>query len=435
MSIVILIIILGIVFGISVLNFRRKKGLRIIGYILSVILTGIFIFIEIYLFNTVGFLFNMTDGNYSLHNYNVIVLEESKYDNIKDLKNKKIGISETTKGEEFNKAKKIINKKIKLNYEEYEDINTLVDSLINKNIDGIILEDSEISLIEEENTEQYNLLKTIYGIEIKNNIEDLKNAININSEPFNIYVSGIDTFGSINSSSRSDVNIVLSVNPKTEKILITWIPRDYYVNINESSYKDKLTHAGIYGIDSSIYAVENLLDIDVNYYVKVNFTSVINLVDLLGGITVYNDETFISQDGFTYKKGNITLNGEKALSFVRERKQVTGGDLGRGKNQIKVLEALIEKAMSPSIITKYNSILKSLDGAFITNMNQNTMLSFIKSELSNRRDWKIDSNTLKGLDSYEYTYSYKNLELYVMKPENESLLNAKEKINKLIELD
>jgi len=423
-----LFIMFSIVFGIAILNFKKKKILRISGYTLSTLLIGLLIFVEIYLFNTVGFLFNMTDGDYTLHNYNVIVLNTSKYDKIKDLKNKKIGISETSVSEELEEAKNKIDQKVKIKFEEYEDLNKLVDELVNENIESIILEDSEMTLIEEQNKEQFDLFKTIYEIEIKNNIEDLKNVININKEPFNVYVSGIDTFGNINSTSRSDVNIVLTVNPKTEKILITWIPRDYYVNINESKYKDKLTHAGMYGIDSSIYAVEKLFNIDINYYVKVNFTSVIKVVDLLGGITVYNDKTFTSQDGFTYKKGNVTLNGERALSFVRERKQVTGGDLGRGKNQIKVLEALIKKAMSPSIITKYNSLLKSLDGAFITNMNQNTMLGFIKQELSNRRDWIIESNTLTGIDSLEYTYSYKNTALYVMKPEDKSLNNASEKI-------
>lgn len=432
-SLIALVLVMALVLGIVLLNFRKKKILRIIGYSLSIILSFLFLFIEIYLFNTVGFLFNMTDGNYALKNYNVIVLNTSEYKNIKDLKNKNIGISETSISEELDEAKNKINKKVKVNYEEYEDLDTLVNSLIEENVESIILEDSEMSLIEEQNKDCYSLFKTIYEVEIKNNIEDLKNAININKESFNIYISGIDTFGSINSSSRSDVNMVVTVNPKAEKILITWIPRDYYVKINESSYKDKLTHAGIYGIDSSIYALEELLDLDINYYVKVNFTSVIEVVDLLDGVTVYNDESFTSQDGYYYQKGKITLNGEKALSFVRERKNVTGGDLGRGKNQIKVLEALIDKAMSPNIITKYNSLLKSLDGAFITNMSQSTMFSFIRQELSNRRDWNIESNTLTGIDSYEYTYSYRNSELYVMKPNETSVNDAIKKIKEIME--
>ena len=432
-SLIALVLVMALVLGIVLLNFRKKKIIRIIGYTSSIILSSLLIFIEIYLFNTVGFLFNMTDGNYALKNYNVIVLNTSEYSKIKELKNKDMGISETSKSEELDEAKSKISKKVKVNYEEYEDLNGLVDSLIENEVDSIILEDSEMSLIEEQNKEHYDLFKTIYEVEIKNNIEDLKSAININKEPFNIYISGIDTFGSINASSRSDVNMVVTVNPKSEKLHITWVPRDYYVNINDSIYKDKLTHAGIYGIDSSIYALENLLDIDINYYVKVNFTSVIEVVDLLGGIEVYNDESFTSQDGFYYKKGNIKLNGEKTLSFVRERKNVTGGDLGRGKNQIKVLEALIEKATSPSIIVKYNSLLKSLDGAFITNMNQNTMISFIREEISNTRNWNMTSNTLVGTDSLEYTYSYRNTALYVMKPNDESVNAAKNKIQEVME--
>lgn len=423
-SIIALLISSVIVTGIVLLNLRKKKILRILGYILSILLSIILIFIEVYLINTVGFLNNMTDGNYSLKNYNIIVLNTSEFDKLKDLKNKELGISETSESKELEEAKKKISKQIKLNYEEYEDLDELVNSLINKDVESIVLEDSEMSLIEEQNNESYQLFKIIYEIEIKNNIEDLKNVININKEPFNIYISGIDTFGNINASSRSDVNMVVTVNPKKEKIHITWVPRDYYVKINDSKYKDKLTHAGIYGIDSSIYALENLLQLDINYYVKVNFTSVIEVVDLLGGITVYNEESFTSQDGFYYKKGNIKLNGEKALSFVRERKNVTGGDLGRGKNQIKVLEALINKAMTPNIIAKYNNLLKSLDGAFITNMNQNTMISFIKEEISNNRNWNMTSNTLIGIDSLDYTYSYRNTKLYVMKPDNQLVEEA-----------
>ena len=321
-SIIALLISSVIVTGIVLLNLRKKKILRILGYILSILLSIILIFIEVYLINTVGFLNNMTDGNYSLKNYNIIVLNTSEFDKLKDLKNKELGISETSESKELEEAKKKISKQIKLNYEEYEDLDELVNSLINKDVESIVLEDSEMSLIEEQNNESYQLFKIIYEIEIKNNIEDLKNVININKEPFNIYISGIDTFGNINASSRSDVNMVVTVNPKKEKIHITWVPRDYYVKINDSKYKDKLTHAGIYGIDSSIYALENLLQLDINYYVKVNFTSVIEVVDLLGGITVYNEESFTSQDGFYYKKGNIKLNGEKALSFVRERKML-----------------------------------------------------------------------------------------------------------------
>lgn len=432
-TIIALFIFLAITFGLLFLNFSKKKGFRIIGYFFSILIITIFIFIQIYLFNTLGFLFNATDGDYSLKTYNVLVLKDSNYDDIKDLNKEEIGISETSIDDSFEKAKEKLTKKIKPDYEEYEDTQTLVEGISREEVDGIILESSEIELLKEQDYTKYESLKVIYQIEIKNDIKTLKEAVNINKEPFNVYISGIDTFGKINSSSRSDVNMVLTINPETEKILITWIPRDYYVSINNTKYKDKLTHAGIYGIDSSIYAVERLLDIEINYYVKVNFTSVIEVVDLLEGITVYNDETFTSIDNITFKKGNIILDGEKALSFVRERKNVTGGDLGRGKNQIKVLEALMNKAMSPNIIKKYNSLLKSLDGAFVTNMNHTTMLGFIRKEVQSPRAWKIESTTLLGTNGLEYTYTYKKNQLYVMLPDEDSIKEAKNKIDNMFE--
>ena len=155
-------------------------------------------------------------------------------------------------------------------------------------------------------------------------------------------------------------------------------------------------------------------------------------MDALNGITVYNDETFTTNENITFRKGEINLDGERALSFVRDRKHVTGGDLGRGKNQIKVLEALLNKARSKEIITSYNKLLQSLDGAFVTNINQSSMTAFIKKEISSPRNWQIENYTLDGTDAYEYTYSYKQSKLYVMIPDEDMVNTAKEKINSVL---
>ena len=430
-TIVALLIILLLAFGLTLLNLSKKKGCRIIGYFFSIVITTILVFIQIYLFNTLGFLFNVTDGDYAINTYNLVILKNSEFDNIKALKNEVVGFSDTSSSDSFKEAQKKLNKKVKVEYKNYEDTHSLVEGIINEEVEGIILETSELELLKEQDNTKFDLLESIYKIEIKNDIKTLKDAVNINKEPFNIFISGIDTYGNIKRASRSDVNMVMTVNPKEEKILITWIPRDYYVKINNSTYKDKLTHAGIYGIDSSIYAVENLLNIDINYYVKVNFTSVINVVDLLGGITVNNDEAFMSMPGIYFEKGNINLNGEETLAYVRERKAVTGGDLGRGRHQIMVLEAIMNKAMSPSIIKNYNGLLNSLEGAFVTNMNHTTMLGFIKKELQSPRNWQVESITLSGTDSLEYTYSYKKTQLYVMNPDEKVVKEAREKIEYL----
>lgn len=430
--ILVIILLLALLIGMFFLNFSKKKGLRIIGIFLSIILGVSVIFAEVYLGSTIGFLEGITNGNYSLKTYEVVVLKDSEYKKLKDLNNKDVFTKDDKDNEELKKGKNKINKKVKLNYINKDDVSEMIYSLINNEVDAVLVEKSELDLIKDDE-ESYSKLKVIYRITIKDDIKDILNKVDINKDPFNIYVTGMDTYGKISQTSRSDVNIVITVNPKTEKILITWVPRDYYVKINNSSYKDKLTHAGIYGIDTSIYALENLLDTEINYYFKVNFTSVVKIIDLLEGIEVYNDETFTTNDNFTFNKGMVKLNGEEALSFVRDRKHVTGGDLGRGKNQVKVLEAVIKKASSPKIITKYTGLLNSLDGAFLTNMPSNTMKSFIKKEISKKRDWKFESNTLNGTDGSEFTYSYKNQKLYVMIPNEDSVSDTQNKIKEILE--
>lgn len=430
--ILVIILLLALLIGMFFLNFSKKKGLRIIGIFLSIILASSVIFVEVYLGSTIGFLEGITNGNYSLKTYEVVVLKDSEYKKLKDLNNKDVFTKDDKDDEELKKGKDKINKKVKLNYINKDDVSEMIYSLINNEVDAVLVEKSELDLIKDDE-ESYSKLKVIYRVTIKDDIKDILNKVDINKDSFNIYVTGMDTYGKISQTSRSDVNIVITVNPKTEKILITWVPRDYYVKINNSSYKDKLTHAGIYGIDTSIYALENLLDTEINYYFKVNFTSVVKIIDLLEGIEVYNDETFTTNDNFTFNKGMVKLNGEEALSFVRDRKHVTGGDLGRGKNQVKVLEAVIKKASSPKIITKYTSLLNSLDGAFLTNMPLNTMKSFIRKEISKRRDWKFESNTLNGTDGSEFTYSYKNQKLYVMIPYEDSVSDAQNKIKEILE--
>ncbi len=430
-ALLLLLLTLGLTFGLLTLSVSKKRILRIVGNTLTIILTIILIYIMTYLYSTIGFLFNVTDGDYVLNNYQVVVLKDSSYNDLNDLDNKSLGYSETIQNSTLKKIKKKL-KKIDLDYYSYESTDTLTIALLNKDVEAIIMLDSELSLLEETNKTDYDKLKVIYSIELKNDISSLKDIANINKEPFNIYLSGIDTFGKINATSRSDVNIILTVNPKNGKILITWIPRDYYVKINETSYKDKLTHAGIYGINSSIYAVSKLLDIKINYYVKVNFTSVMEIVDSLGGLTFYNDYAFTTVDNKYYPAGEITLNGADTLTYVRERKNLEEGDVGRGKHQVIVLNALINKMTSKDVIKNYNALLKSMKNAFLTNMPHNTMIGFIKNEIKNPHNFKIESNILTGYDSYEYTYSYKNTKLYVMLPDEEKVNAAKAKIQEYL---
>lgn len=225
--------------------------------------------------------------------------------------------------------------------------------------------------------------------------------------------------------------MVVTVNPKKHKILLTSIPRDYYVSLYGKNSYDKLTHAGIYGVDVSVRTIEELLDIEINYYVKVNFTSLVKLVETLDGIDVYSKYDFTSKDGYNYKEGYNALNGEKTLSFVRERDAFSNSGV-RLENQIATLEALILKVTDPSIIIKYNSLLKSLQNSFVTNLDVYDITSFIKKQIDDSAySWEVTSQVLDGSDSYEYTYSYNAGELYVIKPNNETIINAHKKIKEM----
>ena len=262
--------------------------------------------------------------------------------------------------------------------------------------------------------------------------EDIANEVDITKDAFNIFVSGIDTYGSVSSVSRSDVNMVITVNPNTHKVLITSIPRDYYVTLASKNAKDKLTHAGIYGIEESVATVENLLNIKINYYVKVNFTSLMDIVDALGGVNVYSKYSFTSKDGYYYNQGYNNVDGKKALSFVRERSAFSEGDRTRVENQAAMIEALINKAISPTIITKYTSLLSALDGSFITNINTEDLTDFIKMQIDEMPEWTIENISLNGSDAFDYTYSYGGTKLYVMLPDNETVINATTKINEIL---
>ena len=286
-------------------------------------------------------------------------------------------------------------------------------------------------MLSEEDSNFKDKYKTIYSFSLTFEALEVKKDADVTEDVFNIYISGIDSYGSVNSLTRSDVNIVASINPKTNQILLINIPRDYYVEFPGTSKKDKLTHAGIYGIDMSINTVEELLDIEINYYFKVNYNALIKLVDALGGVDVYSKYTFTSGEYyFKYQKGYNHVNGIQALEFVRTRKAFKDGDRVRGENQQAMIKAIIKKAISPSILTKYSDILNSLKGTFATNMGIETITDLIKLQLDKMPSWNIVSKSLNGSDGSGFTYTYPHQELYVMIPNQQTIDDIKQEIEK-----
>ena len=430
-TIVIALGFINILFSSFLMRRKAKKGIRIFISFLSILVIGVICFASYYILHTLGFLSKIKNVNYKLENYSVIVLKDSKYEKIEDIDSLDVGYYGNSTGAAD--ANKKILKKVDVTFKKYNDSTSLSEDLINDKTKVIVIEDSVLSMIKEENNEFESKTKVIYKFSIKIKSKAKAKDVDVTSKPFTIYVSGIDTYGKITSVSRSDVNMLITVNPETKQVLLTSIPRDYYVQLHGiRGNKDKLTHAGMYGVDMSISTIEDLLDVEINYYVKVNFTSLIDIVNALDGITVYSDYTFTSIDGMHYTEGNNFMNGEQALSFARERKAFAAGDRQRGKDQQAVIAAIIKKVCSKKIITKYSSLLKSLDGKFQTNMSQNKITSLLKMQLNDMASWNVSTYNLEGVDSREYTYSGGNMQLYVMLPVTGSLEQVKTLIDDVI---
>lgn len=308
------------------------------------------------------------------------------------------------------------------------------NSLINGEVEAIVLNGAFENIIETEHPDYLSKIKKLYVKKITKKVSGPK--IN-KGDSFNIYVSGIDTYGPINEVSRSDVNIILTVNTKTKKVLITTTPRDSYVPIalGGNDQKDKLTHAGLYGVDASIKTLENLYNIDLNYYVRLNFTSFLKLIDYLGGVDVDNDKAFTAKhNGQYYAAGRIHLNANQALGFVRERYALSDGDRDRGRNQQKVITAIIRKLTSAEALTNFNDILQGIQDSIQTNMPFVTMMNLVNSQLETGGLYSVESTDLTGVGSMDLpSYAMPNSKLYMMEVDENKLQSIKDAMKAIME--
>ena len=330
-----------------------------------------------------------------------------------------------------------IDKGVTLSTEEVDSYQTAYENIITGTSQAMVLNSAYSSLLELSYPDYKSNLKTIYSYTIKKKISDDKNASN--SNVFNIYISGIDTYGSISTVSRSDVNIILTVNMNTHKILMTTTPRDSYVEIPDggANQYDKLTHAGIYGVETSQKILEKLYDIEINYYARVNFTSFIKLIDAVGGVTVYNDQAFTSYTNkdYSFEVGNVTLSSEAALAFVRERYSLENGDYDRGLNQLKVVRAIINKLSSLKSIGNFSTIFSNLESSVQTNMSLKSMMSIVNEQLSSSSKFKITSQEITGTGSIGElpSYAMPTASLYMIQLEDSNIASASQAIKDIME--
>lgn len=321
--------------------------------------------------------------------------------------------------------------------EKVDSYQAAYENLVNGSSQAMVFNSAYSSLLEMSYENYRSNLKTIYSYKIKTSIKDEAKAHD--SNVFNIYISGIDTYGSISTVSRSDVNLILTVNMNTHKILMTETPRDAYVKIPDggADQYDKLTHAGIYGVETSEKTLENLYGITIDYYARLNFDSFLKLIDALGGITVYNDQAFTALiNKKEYPVGNIELtSGEDALAFVRERYSLEHGDYDRGNNQMKVIQAILNKMTSLKSVSNYSTIISNVQDSIQTDMKLDTMMKLVNSQLDSGKKFTVTSQEVTGTGSTgELTsYAMPSSSLYMIKLDDASVAKASQAIKDVME--
>jgi len=411
---IILVLILLTLIFVLLINFSTH-GLvsRILCSLMVVVLSAVYGLGNYYLYSTNTTLETVTDqGNKAKNTVSVVVLNSSGLENVNSLEVSKLGVLKTI-GNEATKKSLTDLKKNNVTYTKktYDNMLGMLKALYDGEVDAIVLNEAYRSNVcDLEDYANFNndtkvIHKTVYYT--KENSSSLA-VSDITSKPFNILISGNDSFGSLDENSRSDVDMLVTINPVTSTILLTSIPRDSYVKEVCNDYAcnygvyDKLTHTGIYGVDTTKDTIENMLDIDINYVYRVNFTSMIDIVDALGGVDVTVPEGMAVSKFYTNSnlegvhEGENHLDGKRALAYSRERKAYLDGDLQRARNQQQVLQAMFKKATSPEIIKNYTSLLKALIGAFDTNMTTKEITSFIKYQIQAKPSWKFEQFVLKG---------------------------------------
>ena len=325
---------------------------------------------------------------------------------------------------------------------EYAGLTELADGLLNGEVNAMLMNSAYLSVYEDMDgyTDFGTKVKEVGTVDVETEIQAAAEEAPVEpittangGKVYTIYLSGIDTRGEMTAKSRSDVNIIATVNTDTHEILLVSTPRDYYVPLSISNgAPDKLTHAGIYGIDVCMDTLGMLYDIDINYYFRINFGGFVKVIDALGGITVDSDYDFDSKNilGYHFNKGENYVNGEQALIFARERYAFQEGDRQRGKNQMAVIRGVVKKALSPEILTSYSSILSSLDGCFGTNITYEEIAQILQQQLSNGGDWTIVSYSVDGTGATEKPYSMSQ-KAYVMVPDYNTVDKAKSLMEKV----
>lgn len=441
-----IIIVTALLFVYQVLS-QLTDSSYIFGRILAVVFCAIFLLGANFARESMETLQNVGGVTKKVDVISYFVMKDDKAQTLGDAKDYTFGILHVQDRENTDKTLTEAEKKVgkKLKTVEFEDPLTLVDALYAKEVQVIVFNKSFVELIKD----QYNTFtsdtRELDTNHIETEVEEIIDT-DVTTKPFTVYISGIDLYGKIDQTSRSDVNIIATINPLTKKVLLVSTPRDYYVPLYTKGGKsysggmpDKLTHAGNYGVDCSKNTLAKLYDIDIDYYVRVNFSSLKKIVNLLGGVEVYSDFDFISDWGpngagthYKFKKGYNKVNGKKALAFCRERHHFANGDYQRGRNHQHMIEAILNKVMSPSVLPNFSKLLKASKSMFQTSMSRDKIVSLCKMQLNDMAKWKISYANAEGTGAKKTSFSIRSTPQYVCEPNYNSVKKITKRINKIM---
>ena len=383
--------------------------------------------------SVISFVENITGKRVETETYSVYVLKDSGYKELDYLKRQSFGYLSTNPhhAETEGQLQKVVSHKV----EDFDSIGEMVSALYSSNVSALVMNNSYLEMLADTNVDFEEKTRVVYSFEVRSEVADVPNEVDIKTEPFVMLISGSDSRNGLQEVARSDVNMLAVVNPKEHKILLVSIPRDYYVQLHGTTgTKDKLTHAGVYGIEMSRTTIEDLFDVDISYTTKVSFGTVVSVVDALGGIEINSDQEFTA---FTDKKCHIkqgvqALDSSCALAYARERYAYESGDRHRVQNQQDVIEAILEKIGDPHYLAKYPKILKAAEGSFETSMSYDMITDFAKTQLASLHSWEIEKISVDGTGAMLPTYSMGAQKLYVMIPDQSTVDAAKTKIQEYL---
>lgn len=419
------------------IQFKARKK-AVVSKVFSVFMSVALAFGSFYMSKADGMVEKVSGGDYKLDRIVVAVAADDPAENLKDAASYTFGVQYNMGGEDIKEAVAGINKELQTEIAtvEYKSVAEQATKLHDGEVKAIVYNEAYMGILEE-TFENYNEnVKIIYSHNIKKKMANKEaKEVKVTDSTFSVFLSGIDVYGPIATNSRSDVNIIATVNTKTHQILLTTTPRDYYVPIPGVSggSRDKLTHAGIYGVDTSIKTLEELYDMNIDFYARVNFTSLVEIINTLGGVEVESEYAFTTgtDSGLVVKvnKGKNTFNGKQALAFCRERHNLAGGDNQRGKNQQAVITGIIKKIISPTILLKANGIINSVSGNVETNMSEKQLQNLIKTQINKGGAWNITSVAAEGTRDRQSCFSSGSMPLYVTQPDQASVDNIKAMID------